>query len=372
MTICCFLVIFALLGALYQVRLSLSTAIITEVAAVLDPKLSKSDARIVHRSWQPLSYKKRTTAETSTSSMMMMIQRTNATSPVPVTRSGVASNRKKDNDVSDIRFFFMHIPKTGGSVLLSFVAKMVAAGASRNDGQLWCENHPAWRSAHSTFDHVCERSSKIVNLTVEQARDAFRTDSCLGLRLHYDYSFIDKVLNPVMAGSGRRLHLVTVLRDPICRLISAYFFARGPDKKMSLRDFTLLDNLETQKYGGVNHQAKQLAGILLGCSQYSQKERQLIQNDLLGIAIQRLELFDNILILEKLEDSVECLKRKYKWKGDFELLKSDPHHSRMQHDVKFSEADMQFLQETNRIDVAVYKHALHLFQERCKTPASDS
>lgn len=160
--------------------------------------------------------------------------------------------------------------------------------------------------------------------------------------------------------------LVTTLRDPVQRMISGYFYANGPHPKVSLRQFIERKDLEFQHFGGFNHQTKQLAGVLDRCSQYTTEEKRRINDDLLGTAIQHLETFDDIVILAKRAESLECLRRRYNFTIDFEIPQSDPSHSRKpSYAVHFTEEELQLARQANEIDMVVYEHALKLFQQRC-------
>lgn len=180
---------------------------------------------------------------------------------------------------------YLHIPKAGGTALTSILDQCLE--------QL---NLKRCRVGKGTsFDHVCERPSVIIQTTLHNIQSEFipRTSSlenteCQFLHIHYDYSLLEWMDEQ---RKERGVHdvqfdTITMLRNPIDREISAWKFQSLYDeqvgnsslyiqaeRKYSIRKQNRshcfdTGDLRRQKYGREhNHMTRQLAGVLWRCSQ---------------------------------------------------------------------------------------------------------
>lgn len=146
-----------------------------------------------------------------------------------------------------VRFFLMEVPGVGETPLLN----MFINNSRTYNNVTWCLNEP-WKKS-PVLDHVCEQRPSEIRNTVQQVKTTFGDGKCGGIRMMWDYSLVDKVLE----FSRRQFLLITVLRHPVYRLVDAYLGS-------SARNVTTLtksaesEALKFQGYGNRNHQVRQL------------------------------------------------------------------------------------------------------------------
>ncbi|XP_062512315.1 uncharacterized protein LOC134188134 isoform X1 [Corticium candelabrum] len=264
--------------------------------------------------------------------------------------------RPFESKADRMRFFLMAVPHAGGSQLLNLFVSQTAKYNKVN----WCVNE-VWRKP-STLDHVCERMPSEVHETVRQVQERFGEELCDGIRMNWDFSLVDVAL----LFSRKRFLLVTVLRHPVYRIVSAYY-GSAARKVVSLREFAISEKAYFQKYGYRNHQVKQLAGVLLGCSQYNVDEKAYISENLLSIAKRNIELFDVIGIYERMSDTLKYFQYKFKWNNDTteedvytELLDS----TRMYDFRNLLVEEYEFIADANREEMELYRYAVTLFDKQ--------
>lgn len=168
------------------------------------------------------------------------------------------------------------------------------------------------------------------------------------------------------AGFGLHEHLpepstyVTVLREPIDRALSVYYYQRQHRRipeDMTLEDFVLRG--DPQRVWWVdNAQVRYLAG---NGGTIVDVERGRCTRAMLDIAIERLEQnFAFVGLLDRFEESVVLLRRVFGWRGCY-YVHSNPTKVR-KHAIELAPSQRQLLSEHNELDAELYQFAADKFQ----------
>lgn len=162
-------------------------------------------------------------------------------------------------------------------------------------------------------------------------------------------------------------YYLTILRDPIDRLISHYFFARydvpphGTNhidnlaKQFPIQEYFLLDNSEIQSLVD-NYQT----------GHYSMIEwdgvTALTDQDKLECARKGLERFDFVGVFENLAETADVLCCDLGW----ELVELPWENKGTRHSLneQIPQETLEYLREKNQLDVQLYQHARSLFQKK--------
>ena len=205
------------------------------------------------------------------------------------------------------RICFLHIPKTGGLTVRALLESRYVQNeiyAHTDAGQL----------ARNTYD-ANVMSSVLKNFP------PIREPLAIG---HFPFWFFQNK-DPHFQTS----FLFTVLREPVDRAISSYFYRLANEELKSPLEVT------------PNRLCKML------CSDAS-----LCGEDLLQDCIKNLQRMDFIIFMDDFEEGVKRLFRKI----GFEDLKAVPHCNRSQRN-KISKEDIQEIEKANQLDVRLYEYA---------------
>ncbi len=230
----------------------------------------------------------------------------------------------------DETLFFMHIPKTAGTSLISILDQRY------------------------TVDEICplhDSYQKFLTYTMEE-RARFRF-----IRGHFPYSLKDQLPRPP--------RLLTFLRHPVARVLSAVNQHRRLEQQgasffeQRIGDISLEEFVQHPRFGrAVQNVAVKYLNDILG---YQSEQRKSLS---LGLAKERLETFDVIGLVEQFEQSLELLAYTFGFPPILEVPYEnvDPQRASRQAEVKQSTLD--YIAETNREEMELYEYAQKLFQER--------
>lgn len=147
----------------------------------------------------------------------------------------------------------------------------------------------------------------------------------------------------------------TMMRDPIERFVSLYYYIqRDPQRKvegLSLEDFIVS---RSQQEGNI--QTKMLCGLT------PTREGRSKEN-VLEIAKDNLDKhFSSVGILERFEESLVLFRKKFDW--NFPLYLQQNKTTRKNKEAKdLSKEFLMILEESNAMDIELYKYASQKFQE---------
>jgi len=226
-------------------------------------------------------------------------------------------------------YIFNHIPKTGGVSLLAVCSQNL---------------EPAEISPHWTEHEI-------------RLMPAARFEHYRLIAGHFS------VLT--QAGFCRSRFAMTLLRDPIKRIFSAYTYWRPASernpvtskaKELSLADFVrhFMDSPAIIHNPYTHH----FAGIGRDCPGYPADATAL-----LAAAKHNLAAFDFVGICEEFELSARLLCRELGWRSPAAM----PHENRTSSENRLGEIDrqtMEILRERNQLDLELYEYAVQLFKAR--------
>ena len=159
-------------------------------------------------------------------------------------------------------------------------------------------------------------------------------------------------------------HYFTILRDPIERTISHYYFVlkttrhylhdRVTSQNMTLKDYvsngidTELDNGQTRVISGVGH--------TVGFGQCS--------TEMLETAKKHLSEMLVVGLSERFDETVILLKRNFGWKLPFYIKANVTENRPRREDI--SKDTLAAIERCNELDFELYRYAQELFEERIR------
>ena len=219
---------------------------------------------------------------------------------------------------------FMHIPKTGGTTLNAILDRQYSPRRILT---------------------ISDPSETIAQLTERTSGEEF-----LLVRGHVPFG--------VHRELGIQPHYITMLRQPVERVISIYRYIRRDTSHplhatvcdgMTLSDFMDSDVAERE---AVNGQTKQLAG----------REQEHGDESILKLAKRNLETFAAVGLTERFDESLILFRRRLRWKPPFYRSKNvAPEATRVARPVNEIQASVE---ERNRLDIELYNFARDLFDRR--------
>jgi Galactose-3-O-sulfotransferase len=152
---------------------------------------------------------------------------------------------------------------------------------------------------------------------------------------------------------------ITVLRNPVDRVLSAYYFMRGYKLhplywKLRREKWTLEEYVERTTRDNVQCKIVANAAYHEPCTQ-----------EILDRALEHLGRYFSVVGLsERFEESLALMKLRFGWQlksySAFNVTRSRPKRQDL------PQASLDLIAERNRFDVALYKHATKLFEEAVK------
>jgi hypothetical protein len=225
---------------------------------------------------------------------------------------------------------FLHIPKTAGTTLMSILDRQYKPGA-----------------IFSTYGNAQEAVDKFKTFS-ESQRMNIRV-----LKGHIPFGVHTFLPQPS--------HYFTILRDPIDRIISHYYFVlettshylhdRVTSQNMTLKDYvsngiaTRLDNGQTRIISGV--------GDTVGFGQCSPEMLETAKKHLRGMPVVGLS--------ERFDETVILLKRNLGWKLPFYMKANVTKNRPGREDI--SKDTIAVIERYNELDFELYKYAQELFEE---------
>jgi len=225
----------------------------------------------------------------------------------------------------------LHIPKTAGTTLFDIL----------------CRRYKSKEIAKFGDRDVVKQLLATPRKQLEQYRL---------MRTHYDYS-IYKFL-------PRKPVYITILRDPISRMVSLYKHiirveSHDLHSEFVENDLTISDLVElpmSEKRFN-NRQTNQIAGAVRGDSDALSTQARL------EVAKAHLDEFAFFGLTERFVDSIVLLAFTFDWDPikDFESLNVSPKNAKSE---ALSEEEREIILHHNQLDVKLYEHAYLLFGER--------
>jgi hypothetical protein len=209
---------------------------------------------------------------------------------------------------------FLHIQKTAGSTLRTFIKNQY------DEDEIWFG---------SSLDKLKEYDPNKLK--------------CVGG--HFPYG--------IHQNFNRPFSYFTMLRDPVDRVLSYYYFIknrpnRGKHERtagMDIKDF--MKTLENQT---VNFQTKRLSG---GKPNLEKAKQHLSQD------------FSFVGLTERFEESLFLMKKEYNWQNpeykNRNITKQRAAKSELPKDV------ISFIEERNDMDIEIYRFAIKLFEKKLKS-----
>lgn len=245
--------------------------------------------------------------------------------------------------------FHLHIRKAAGSSLRKFMANKFPVAACLNHDDLRTTRDPAafqLVSGHADFDYV--KRFAVVPRIVTALRDPL--DRALSA---YYFARSDKIAKKVQSLAAKR-SLVRKVLDHVGqpnRWQRVHEAARAYDLEEMIRREP---ELSREEFSNVQ------AHALAGGGPFSSED------ELLSAARRNLESCDVVLLTERMDESLGVLCRTLGWDGEPRLFEHNITKERAGVE-SLSPSLRATLEEMNRADIGLYQHAVRLFEQRLAT-----
>jgi Sulfotransferase family len=218
---------------------------------------------------------------------------------------------------------FLHIPKTGGTTLNSIFRKQFM------------------RDKLFDHDNYQNKRMKLEDLTEEEKK---QIQAIAG---HYFYG-IHHLFN-------KRATYFTMLRDPIDRVISSYYYLRNTPgferiKRMTLEQFVLS---EPQAH---NLQTKMISG-------------DIGKNPSIQKAMKHLQTFSIVGVTERFNETLYLLQKEFRW-IDTEYKKINI-TKRRPAVTDLDPSLIQLIKENNKLDIQLYEYSKKLLNKRLQALSAE-
>jgi hypothetical protein len=248
--------------------------------------------------------------------------------------NNLSQNMKEDSVV-----IFTHIPKTAGTSLRHIV-------------QSQFQPHNVFEFYHLKTQppKVCKGIEKYNNLSEAQKKAIKFVSGHVGFGLHEFLS--------------RPCTYITILRDPIERVISYYYFLLRNQNSI-VKNKTLQEFIQT--YGGVhNSMSCYLSGLTLKAqlqdSSIDLKSKRFDQETLERAKANLKNHFKVVGFVDKFDETCILLKKKLGWNiSSFYARKNVSKHRNLINDI--SKETLSLIHQFNELDIQLYDYAQEMFQE---------
>lgn len=148
----------------------------------------------------------------------------------------------------------------------------------------------------------------------------------------------------------------TMIRDPVTRFISNYYYQQRRIKDEKLKQLSLEDFVWLRGKEQANTQTKMLCGL-------TPKMENRTKETMLQIAKDNLDnYFSSVGLLERFDESLVLFRKQFNWNFPF-YLQQNKSINKPNHYQNLSQEALNSLREYNAIDIELYKYVSQKFQK---------
>jgi len=228
--------------------------------------------------------------------------------------------------------FYLHIPKAGGTTLGDFIYNQCQNGDNNEDGLIK-------NGIYFSSDGFFRENETGFSVQTKNILTRFDLRAVIG---HFVFGIHQLVDRPYQ--------YITILRNPINRVISLYHYLRLEDK-MSLEQFANdcpyreIDNDQTRRIAGINPEPGK-------CS----------EQDLERAKENLCKHFAFVGITERFDETLALLKLKFNWTKNVSSYPRNVNADKKQSDINM-EPGIKAVKNRNLYDIQLYNYANQLMDE---------
>eukprot|EP00899_Mesostigma_viride_P017253 jgi/Mesvir1/25529/Mv01777-RA.1 len=283
--------------------------------------------------------------------------------------------------------YFGHVEKSGGGIMNSIIVRaMFKSGGGSHSQQMVTkciqENFPneedSGKEATGGLElipHSCWNAESVRKAWARFGRQF--PHKCGWINTHYDFRLFTENIEPKMPKWREHIALATMLREPVGRTVSAYFFARREHSKgplrgsnLSLREFADIENMVNM--AARNYQVKYYGGARPHCSPHWPTDALITSEPAatdatLSKAKENLSKFCAVGIYEYLQDSLHLILTRLGLADRLEevnLANEKVVHSSVPPGFVLTDEDRQYILSKNELDQRLYEHAVAIFRQQ--------
>lgn len=161
---------------------------------------------------------------------------------------------------------------------------------------------------------------------------------------------------------------ITLLREPVARVISEYYYILGKTDhplydQVAAKNLSIADFVKNWKHPDV--QTRKISGLTFAKNSGIPQNIEINDRNMLKIAKENLDKYFAVVgLTEKFDETLILLKREFGWDWPFYTRKNVTRNKVARENIPAS--TIEIIKEYNQLDIELYEYAKQLFNEKIR------